>query len=286
VSLRLGRIIRFLSPFWSNKKARIGTIIVLAFILMAVFAPVLAPYSPTDSNFAQMLTPSWQHPLGTNQLGQDVLSQFLYGSRVSLEVGFYAGTLGTLVALLIGLLAGYLGGWVDETLSYFISIFLVMPSLPLMVVLAAYSPVKGLGVIVFVIVITGWAGGARVLRSQVLTLRTREYVTGAQFAGDSTLRIVWREIMPNMLSLVVAGFLGAMVASILAQSGLDFLGFGDPNVISWGTMLYWANNSGALMQGQWAWMLCPGLAIAILGTGLVLMNFGVDQLTNPRLRKR
>jgi peptide/nickel transport system permease protein len=175
---------------------------------------------------------------------------------------------------------------VDEILSYLINVFLVLPGLPLMIVLAAYVPVKGIYLIVFVITVTSWSWGARVLRSQVTTLRTRDYVIAARFAGDSILRVLFKEILPNMMSLVAAIFLGAALSAILGEAGLEFLGLGDSTVVSWGTMLYWAENSGAMLQGQWAWLFAPGLCIALLGTSLVLMNFAVDELANPRLRRR
>lgn len=230
-------------PFWHNRKARFGSILLILFILMAVLAPILVPYSPTADNFTPMLPPSPGHILGTTQNGEDVFSQFIFGARASLTVGFAAGLLSTLISLVIGLVAGYLPGIVDEILSYLTNIFLVLPSLPLMIVLASYSHMRGIGLIIVVITFTGWAWGARVLRSQVQTLRSRDYVKAAWFAGDSVMRIVWREILPNMLSLVAASFLGAALSAILGEAGLEFLGLGDPSVISWGTMLYWAQNS-------------------------------------------
>ncbi|MCY0878531.1 MAG: ABC transporter permease [Firmicutes bacterium] len=282
----MSAFIRVLQPFWRNKLARVGLIVVLIMVAAAILAPVITPYSPNDTNFPAMLGPSWQHWLGTTQNGQDVYTQLVYGTRSSLEVGFVAGVLATALALIIGLVAGYMPGVVDEVLSYLTNVFLVIPGLPLMIILAAYAPVKGNLLIIFVITVTGWAWGARVLRAQVTTLRARDYVAAARFAGDSMLRIVFREIMPNMISLVAATFLGAAVSAILAAAGLQFLGLGDPSINSWGTMLYWAQNSGALLQGQWAWLFAPGFCIAALGTALVLMNFAVDEMANPRLRKK
>jgi peptide/nickel transport system permease protein len=275
-----------LKPFWTNKLARTGVIILAVLVLTAIFAPIIAPYSPDNSSFQPMLGPSPSHWLGTTQGGQDVFSQLVYGARESLWVGFAAGTAATVVGLVIGLIAGYAPGIVDDVLSYFINVFLVIPGLPLMIVLAAYAPVHGSLLIIFVITVTGWAWGARVLRSQVTTLRARDYVLAARLAGDGMLRIIFREIMPNMISLVAAGFLGAAVSAILGAAGLEFLGLGDPSSNSWGTMLYWAENSGALLEGQWAWLFAPGFLIAVLGTALVLINFAVDEMANPRLRRR
>jgi peptide/nickel transport system permease protein len=255
------------------------------FVLVAIFAPLLAPYDPRDSSFFPSAAPSAAHLLGTTQAGQDVLSQLIFGTRTSLLVGVLAGALATLIALIIGLTAGYMQGPVDDVLSFFINLGLVVPVLPLMLTIAAYAPVRGLTVIILVIGVTGWAWGARFNRSQVISLRARDYITSAQFAGDGPFRIIFREIMPNMASLLILGYIGAMNGAIGAEAGLSFLGLGDPNTISWGTMLYWANNSGAMLTGQWAWLVAPGLALALLTTALILINFGVDALSNPQLRE-
>lgn len=277
---------RYLLPFWRNKKSRVGLLILLGFVLMAIFAPEIAPYKPLDYHFSSMQPPSSHHWFGTTQTGQDIFSRWVYSVRMSLLVAFAAGLSTTVVGMIVGLLAGYLPGVVDEILSYATNVFLVIPGLPLMIVIAAYSPVKGAGIIIFVIVVTSWAWGARSYRAQVKTLRTRDYITAARFSGDSLFRILFREVLPNMMSLVAAGALSSATAAILAAASLEFLGLGDPNMISWGTMLYWAQNSGALLMGQWVWILVPGLTIAIFGGSLVLLNFAVDQLSNPRLNKR
>lgn len=270
---------------WKNRKSRVGLILLGIFILMAVIGPYITPYNPNATNFPYMLGPSPAHPLGTTQNGGDVLSQLIYGTRVSVIVTFAVGAIATFLAMLIGITAGYLSGWVDEVLSFLTNVFLVLPGLPLLIVLASYAPGKGMTLIVLIIGLTGWPWGARVLRSQVVTLRTRDFVTAAYLAGDSWMRIMAREIVPNMLSLVMANFLGASTAGLLAAVGLEFLGFGNPNQISWGSMLYWAQNSSALLQGQWAWILAPGLCIALFGMSLVLINFGFDAVSNPRLQE-
>lgn len=279
------RVPEWLEVLWSNRKARVGLIMFVFFVLVAIFANQLAPYNPSDISFGPSEQPSWQHWLGTTQAGQDVLSQLIHGTRTSLIVGALGGGLSTLIALVIGMVAGYMGGIVDEILSFFINLGLVVPVLPLMVTIAAYSPVKGPAVIILVIGFTGWAWGARVKRSQVLTLRVRDYITSAKFAGENIFRIVFREIMPNMLSLVIISYIGAAIAAIGAEAGLEFLGVGDPSTISWGMMLYWADNGGALVTGQWAWLIAPGLALAAITSCLMLINFGVDALSNPLLRE-
>jgi len=279
------RMPEWFSILWSNRKSRIGMLMLAGFIFVAIFADVLSPYSPTDISFGPVEKPSPEHWLGTTQAGADVFSQLIHGTRTSLMVGLLGGALATAIALVIGLVAGYMGGVIDEVLSFVINLGLVVPALPLMIAIASYSPVKGIGLIIVVIGLTSWAWGARFKRSQVLTLRSRDYITSAQFAGDGPFRIIFREILPNMLSLTALGFIGAAIAAIGAEAGLEFLGIGDPSTLSWGTMLYWANNGGALVSGQWAWLVAPGLALAAITSCLMMINFGVDALSNPQLRE-
>jgi peptide/nickel transport system permease protein len=276
---------RAVRTVWANRMARVGIVILGVLVLVAVFAPLVAPYSPTDSDFGRSIGPSAAHWLGTTGSGQDALSRLLYGARVSLVVAFAAGVLSTVIAIAVGLFAGYLVGLAEETINFVVNLFLVVPALPLMIVIATYSPSRGVGVIVLVVVLTGWAWGARVLRAQTATLRGRDFVAAAEFSGERPHRIVFREILPNMTSLVAASFLGAATAAVLGEAGLEFLGLGNPNTISWGTMLFWAQNDNALLVGQWPQILAPGLAIALLAASLSLINFGVDALSNPRLRE-
>ena len=270
---------------WRNRKCRIGLIMLAAFVVVAALAPLITSADPRADGFATSAGPSGAHWLGTTAQGEDVFSQLVYGARTSLIVGVVAGVISTLIGLVIGLVAGYKQGWVDEILSFFINLGLVVPVLPLMVVLAAYAPVRGLTLIIFVISVTGWAYGARIKRSQIITLRTRDYITAARFAGDSTARIIAREIVPNMTSLIVVGFMGASLGAIGGEAGLAFLGLGDPATVSWGTMLNQASLGGAMLTGQWAWLIAPGLALALLITSFSLINFGIDALSNPQLRE-
>lgn len=276
---------RWFDVLWSNGKARVGMILLFIFFLMALFAPILAPYNPRDTSFMAALAPSSEHLLGTTQAGQDVFSQMIWGARTSLLVGVLAGGLATAIALVIGMTAGYMQGIVDDVLSFFINLALVIPTLPLMIALAAYAPVQGLSLTIIVIGITGWAWGARMKRAQVISLRAREYISSARFAGERPMRIIFREVMPNMMSFVVMSFIGAANGAIGAEAGLAFLGLGDPNSISWGTMLFWANNGGAMLTGQWAWLAAPTLALSLITLSLTMINFGVDALSNPHLRE-
>ena len=270
---------------WRQPKARAGILIIGALAAMALLAPVVSPYSPGASNFPQMTGPTAAHLLGTTGGGQDVLSQLIYGARDSMIVAFGAGIGGTLLALAAGLLAGYLSGPVDSVLNFVMNLLLVIPALPLMIIISTYEKGGGILTIVGVIVVISWAFGGRVVRSRVMTLRSLDFVTAAQFSGDRTSRIIVREILPNMVSLVAAIFFAAATGAVLAEAGLEFLGLGSPATISWGTMLYWAQTYNVLEQGQWAGIFAPGLCIALLASAFALLNFGVDELSNPRLRE-
>ena len=276
---------RVASTIWSNGKARIGIIVLGLFIIIAIFAPLIAPYGASENGFDRSADPTAAHWLGTTAAGEDVLSQLIWGSQISIFVGLVAGLLSTLIAVAIGLSWGYTRGFVADVINFIVNLFLVIPGLPLMIVIAAYLSGGGIGMIIVVVVITGWAWGARVLRSQTQSLRSRDFVTAAVFSGESSFRIVFREILPNMTSLIVGSFFGAATAAILAEAGLEFLGLGDSSIVSWGTMLFWAQNSNALLTGQWALLFAPGLCIALLATSLTLINFGVDGISNPRLRE-
>jgi peptide/nickel transport system permease protein len=279
----IGRALRTL---WSNGKARTGMIILGLIILVAVFAPLIAPHSPTATSFTPYQGPSGTNLLGTTGNGQDVFSQLIFGARVSLIVGLIAGGLATLVAVTFGLISGYRPGLVDEVLGFVTNLALVIPALPLMIILAAYLQNRSVWTIVLVVAFTGWATGARVIRSQTVTLRTREFVTSAAFSGERLFRVVFREILPNMTSLVAASFFSAATAAVLAEASLEFLGLGNPATVSWGTILYAAEQQNALLTGQWLMVLAPGLAIVLLMVSFTLINFGVDALSNPRLREK
>jgi peptide/nickel transport system permease protein len=281
--LFLGRAFRTL---WSNGKARIGLVIIGLFVLMAIFAPLIAPHSPTATNFKPYLGASSTNLFGTTGNGEDVFSQFVYGARVSLLVGLAAGFAATLVALTLGLISGYRPGLVDNVLSFVTSLALVLPGIPLMIILAAYFPSRSVWTIVLVVAFTAWATGARVIRSQAVTLRTREFVTSAVLSGERLNRVVFREILPNMTSLVAASFFATATSAVMAEASLEFLGLGDPSTVSWGTILYQAQQQNALLTGQWLMIFTPGLAIALLALSFTLINFGVDALSNPRLREK
>ncbi|TMD62618.1 MAG: ABC transporter permease [Chloroflexi bacterium] len=267
-----------------NRKVSFGLAILAFFVLIAIFGPMFFPGDPNAFSPDILQPPSAAHWLGTTQTGQDVLAQLVYGTRFSLIMGFLIGTLTMIVSVIIGLVSGYFGGLIDEGLSLITNVFLVLPTLPLAILLAAFAAYRGPLTIVIVLVVTGWSWGARVLRAQTLSMRNRDYVEAARASGENSLHIIFFEILPNEISIVAAEFLGTVIYAILAETGLEFLGLGDITSTSWGTMLYWAGNNDALQLGAWWWFLPPGLFIAVLGAGLAFINFGIDEIANPRLR--
>ncbi len=265
-------------------KISVGLGIIIFFVLMALIGPLFVTADPSAMTQAVLAPPSLLHPLGTTQSGQDIFAQLVDGSRPTLIVAFLSSIIATIISVAVGLAGGYLGGTSDELLSVLSNIFLVIPALPLVIVIAGYLPNKGDISVTLVIALTGWAWGARVIRAQTLSIRRRDFVEAARAIGESTPRILFFEILPNETAIVTASFLFTVIFALLTAAGLAFLGLANVSEWSWGTMLYWAQNDSALQTGAWWWFVPPGLCIAILGTGLSLMNFGFDEITNPRLR--
>jgi peptide/nickel transport system permease protein len=278
---------RFRLPFTLPRSApmRLGLGILAFFILVAILGPLLVPGDPNLSTPYGSLPPSPAHWLGTTTIGQDIFRQLVDGTRLSVLIGFTCGLLTTFVAIVVGVTGGYLGGWIDELLSLISNVFLVIPQLPLIIVLAALVPSgRGPGTVIIVITVTGWAWGARVMRSITLTLRQRDYVQAARVGGESTIRVIFFEIVPNMGAIIATTFIFATISAILTEATLEFLGLSDLTQVSWGTMLYWAQNNDALLGGYWNWYVPPGACIALLCTSLALINYGIDSIVNPRLR--
>src|SRR5436190_4559581 len=277
-----------LQDFWrmmrENPKMLVGVCIVASFILLALIGPLFVHIDPNGITRETLLPPSATHWLGTTQNGQDVLIQLIVGTRSSVLWGIASGLAVTILSISIGLSSGYFGGAVDDVLSMLTNIFLVIPGLPLSIVLAAFLPWKGSLTVALVITVTSWAWGARVLRAQTLSMRSREFVESARMSGEYTWRIIFVEILLNEIAIVASGFIGTMLYVILASAGLEFLGLGDATNVTWGSMFFWAQNSDALFLGAWWWFVAPGLCIAALGAGLALINFGIDEIANPKLR--
>lgn len=268
-------------------KAKVGGGILVAFLLLAIFGPTLAPLNPNATiNLAnQALPPTSHHLLGTTYDGGDVLSQLLYGLRGTVELGVFTATIATILSVGIGVSAGFLGGVADEMLSLLMNVFIVLPALPLLIIVLGFLP-RNDGVLPTAIVLSalGWSWGARVIRAQTLTLRGRDFVGAARETGERTWRLVVFELLPNEVSLIAANFVGTFLYAILTSVALAFIGLVNVNNWSLGVMLYWAQSEGGFSSGAWWWYVPPGLIAALLGMSLVLLNFGLDELGNPRLR--
>jgi peptide/nickel transport system permease protein len=261
-----------------------GLIVFAIFLVLAIFGPTMAPYDPSAIGPRVLAPPSAAHWLGTTQTGQDVLSQLLVSARPTLEIGFAAGAIATALAIIVGISAGYFAGSGGELLSLLSNIFLVIPGLPLLIVVTSYVPHASLWVYTLILAVVGWAWGARVLRAQTLALRQQEFVQAAKAAGEPHWRIILFEILPNETAIVATSFVYAVVGAIAFYVALLFLGFGNINQWSWGTMLYYAQSNEAITSGAWWWYLPPGLAVALILLALVMLNFGIDEFINPRLR--
>ena len=271
-----------MSQLLRNRRALVGLGILGCFALVALVGPYLVG-DPAAMVARPLSPPSWAHWLGTTGQGQDVLAQTVAGARTTLIIGFTVGFAQVAIGALVGTTAGYAGGLVDDAFSLAINVFLIMPGLPLMVIVAAYMP-TGSFTIALVLVATGWAWSARVIRAQAMSLRDRDFVLAARLAGEHPLRIVTHELVPNMTSLLASAFIGATIYAIGAEVALEFLGLGDVSAVTWGTNLYWASNDSALLTGAW-WTFVPtGACVALLGCALALLNSAIDELGNPRLR--
>jgi peptide/nickel transport system permease protein len=268
-----------------SRKALVGLVI---FVVFCVFAAVPQLFTsvedPNALAFPPSLPPSWEHLLGTTSLGQDIWAQLVYGTRQSLVIALVAGFFATVLSVLVGVSAAYLGGVADDALSVLINVFLVIPTFPLIIIFAAYAEKGTLVVVLVVLVVTGWSYGANQLRAQAMSLRNRDFLEAARVRGERRSYIIFFEVLPTMTSLIVANFLGAALYSVLTAAGLQFLGLGDPNAISWGTMLYWAQNQQALQTGQPLWSIAPGACVALLGVSFALLNYAFDEISNPALR--
>jgi peptide/nickel transport system permease protein len=267
-------------------KAKVGAGIFGFFILIAIIGPAIAPYDPGRTTTQVVaLGPNIHHLLGTTSTGQDVMSQLLVGMRSTVVLGLLTGVIATTLAVLVGVSAGFLGGGADELLSLLANVFLVLPALPLLIVVLGYLP-PNTGELPTAIVLSalGWPWGARVIRAQTLTLRNRDYVLAARETGEHTWRIIIFEILPNEVSLIAAGFVSTVLYAILTSVALAFIGLANFSGWSLGIMLYWAQSQEAIQLGAWWWYVPPGVAVALLGMSLVLLNFGLDEIGNPRLR--
>ncbi|GAA4725734.1 dipeptide/oligopeptide/nickel ABC transporter permease/ATP-binding protein [Phytohabitans rumicis] len=275
---------RNLLPRWSPKLAA-GSGLIIAITLFGLVGPLLLG-DPDRIDNVGLTAPGAGHLLGTTQLGQDVFAQTAQATRGSLYIGVLVGVMATLLSALFGIVGAYIGGLVDEAFSLLSNVMLVIPGLPLVIVISAFVPPerRGSWTIAVVLAITSWAASARVLRAQTLSLRNRDYVLAARVAGERPWRVVAVEVLPNLMPLLASQFVFAVIAAILSEAGLSFLGLGASSSSTLGTMLYYAQNGFALQRGAWWWFVPPGLIIALFGCGLALVNFSIDEIINPKLR--
>ncbi len=275
---RMARAVR------SNGKATAGAVLLVIFILVALFPGVIAHDNPNAEIYPRSLGPSLRHLLGTTSFGQDIYAQVVWGTRPVLLIAFGVGIGATLIAMLVGVAAAYLGGAWDGSLSLVTDVLLVIPLFPLLIIIGSY--LHGVGTLVMIVVITatGWSFTARQLRSQALSLRNRDFLQAARVRGERSLYIIVVEIIPTMTSLLVASFLTNALYAVLFSSSLQFIGLGNPAVTSWGTMLYWAEQEEAFQIGLPLWIIAPGLCIVALGAAFALLNYAFDEIGNPALR--
>jgi len=283
--------------FLANRRVQVGLAIFAFFVLVAIFGDLLVKvvgFGPLDVDYDNLHTPPGVggHLLGTTISGQDVLAQLISGARGSMAVGTLSALLAIVLGAVIGVSSGFFGGTYDTIMNGITNVFMTMPSFALTLIAAGYisaaggpgSNAMGWALMAFLIGIFEWPGMARYLRAQTLTLRRRDWAMATKLLGESRWRMVFSEVFPHLLGIVSATFLRAIMAGILAEAGLNFLGVTTGGVISWGTMITNAQTQGALTLGWWWWFITPGLAIAFIGTAAALVNFGLDEVTNPKLR--
>jgi peptide/nickel transport system permease protein len=280
---------RFWATYRRSTMGMIGLVILVFFILVAVFAPVLASSNgldPTKTINAPVLAgPSLRFPLGTDDTGRSVLTLVIWGSRVSLIVGLFATLVTVVIGALVGIAAGYRGGWLDALLMRITDWFLVIPWLALAIVLAAIFG-QSLFILIMVIGITSWPSTARIVRSQVLSVRERPFVERSRALGASHRQIVSRHILPNVFPVILANTILVVAIAILSEATLSFLGLGDPTRVTWGTIIEFAFAAGATSIGAWWWLIAPGVAIVLVVLAFTMCGYALDEILNPRIRTR
>jgi peptide/nickel transport system permease protein len=268
-----------------NPKSCTGLAMVSFMVIIALIAPLISIAHPNDFNLlAARQAPSWHHLFGTTDQGSDIFSQVVLGARRSLLLGAAAGALATGVAAILGITAAYLGGIFDDIVNFLINVFLTIPAIPLLVVVSGYLKNRGMETMIAVLAVVLWAFEARILRAQALSLKNRDFIQAAKSSGESTRRIVFGELVPNMISRIAAAFVLVFYIALLTDAGLEFLGLGDMTKTSWGVTLYWAQTNSTVLQGEWWPFFFPGAALAFTVLGLVLLLAGIDEVSNPRLR--
>lgn len=267
-------------------KVLVGFSILGIFVLIAIFAPLLATHDTAQEGALPVLVPpSRTYWFGTTGYGDDVFSQWVIGTRTSLVIGTQVAVIATVLSVVIGVYAGFKGGLLDSVLNWITQVMLVLPGYPLMIMIASYIPNAGSQTIVWVLGFTSWPAAARMKRAQAMTFRTRDFILAAKLGGLSDGRIMLTEVLPNMVSLVFNTFISMIAWGIFGEAFLRFLGIGSTLAPSWGNMLNASQNGNAMMQGAWWWFIPPGLSITLVILSLTLINYGIDQVSNPRLQR-
>lgn len=275
-----------------NKQALLGFIMLSLFLIGAIFAPLLTSVDPDKRVGRKFQDPCWMDDrscekggmLGTSNSGHDLYAQFLYGGRISIAVGVTAGLITTVIALLTGISAGFIGGRTDDVITFVTNVVLVIPQLPLLLVLAAFIGQINPFLIAMLIGFTSWAWGSRVIRAQTLALKEKEFIQAALLIGESKFRIIIFELLPNLVTIVGSGFIGAVIYAMMTEATIEFIGLGDPSSITWGIMLNKALGAQAVFLEAWWAIVIPCAAISLFGASLALINFAVDEISNPKLR--
>jgi len=280
----------FASIYSRSRSGLLGLALLLFFVLTAIFAPILAPYDPYKRVDRPILAPSQKYVLGTNDIGQDIFSELIYGTRVSLTIGFAAGFFTVIIGTLIGVVSGFLGGAVDEVLMRFTDVVMILPSIPLMILLMALFGRQSFTIMILMLSIMGWTGTARLVRSSTLSIKERIYVEAAKAIGAGDRHIITQHILPNVSPLIMATMIYAVAGAMMSEAGLAFLGLGDPSHKSWGMILHYAQTSGGWYANMgypaWWWIIPPGLCVALTVASLVLIGQAMEEIINPRLRRR
>ena len=268
-----------------NRKLLVGLSIVVLFLLIAIIGPILSQREPLAYGGPPASAPSADYWLGTTMFGQDIYSQFVHGLQASFLVGMFGGGLAAIVGMFVGFIAGYRGGLVDEVLNMLTNIVLVIPTFAVLLVVAAYLSVRGIGTEALFIGLTSWPWAARAIRAQTFSLASREFVDMARLSGRGTLSIIFGEIAPNMSSYLLLTFILLFGGAVLSAATLDFIGLGPTDGISLGLMMNYSVMNAALQLGMWWWFVPPGVAIAAIVGALYVMNVGLDEVFNPKLRE-
>ena len=271
----------FIRGALGNRKFLSGLIILLAFTLLGILGPFIAPYSPYNTSFQSWLPPSTAHLLGTDYIGHDVYSWFVIGTGTSLFVGATVSLITTFLGTAVGLISGYYSGAIDNILMRAVDVLLIIPTFPLLVILAVYLPPTNTTTIL-ILGMLSWPFMSRVIRSQVLTLKERPFVNAAKLSGYSGSKVLFKEIFPHLLPLIIINAVYVVVGAIVAQAGLAFFGLGDLSSVNWGTSLYWAQSSDAIVYNAWWWIVPPGLSIALIGIAANLFGTGLNEYVGQR----